>query len=171
LQRIGLIMNTWWQQLVDGLRQDFAGFPGSAEVFRIAIRLVVAAALGALLGYQREHTGKAAGIRTHMLVALGAAVLTAIPSVAGWTSSDASRIMQGLITGIGFLGAGTIVKHADEGHVSGLTTAAGIWTTAAVGMAAGLGREVLAILGALLALVILVLIPHISRGPDGGERH
>jgi putative Mg2+ transporter-C (MgtC) family protein len=82
------------------------------------------------------------------------------------TKSDVSRIMQGVVTGIGFLGAGTIIKHQDPNHVRGLTTAAAVWLTAAVGMTAGLGREGLAILGTLLALAVLILVPHVTQPDD-----
>ena len=87
------------------------------------MRLLLAVVLGGALGYQREHTGKAAGLRTHMLVSLGAALFMLVGVQAKMASADISRIMQGVVTGLGFLGAGTIIKHADEGHVRGLTTA------------------------------------------------
>jgi putative Mg2+ transporter-C (MgtC) family protein len=158
-------MSSWWERLVQGLAEDFSD-PGTAHVARAAVRLFVAALLGGLLGYQREYTGKAAGIRTHVLVAVGAALLVTVAQQAGMASADVSRIIQGVVTGIGFLGAGTIVKHQDPGHVSGLTTAAGIWLTAAVGITAGLGREWLAITATLLALMVLIVLPYVSRpGP------
>jgi putative Mg2+ transporter-C (MgtC) family protein len=153
----------WWQQLGQGIGEDFGDLPGPVTIARVFVRLLVAAVLGGLLGYQRQHAGKAAGIRTHVLVAVGAALLVAAAQQAGMTQSDLSRIMQGVVTGIGFLGAGTIIKHEDPNHVLGLTTAAGIWLTAAVGLAAGLGREFLAILGAFLALAVLILVPHFTH--------
>ena len=153
----------WWQQFGQGIGEDFGDLPGPATIARVCVRLVVAAVLGGLLGYQREHTGKSAGVRTHALVAIGAALLMAAAQQAGMTQADLSRIMQGVVTGIGFLGAGTIIKHQDPNHVRGLTTAAGIWLTAAVGLTAGLGREGLAILAALLALAVLMLVPHVTH--------
>jgi putative Mg2+ transporter-C (MgtC) family protein len=159
-------MSLWWERLGQGLTEDFSDLPETAHLARAAVRLLVAALLGGSLGYQREHTGKAAGIRTHVLVAVGAALLVTVGQQAGLSSADVSRIIQGVVTGIGFLGAGTIVKHEDPNHVGGLTTAAGIWLTAAVGLAAGLGREWLAITATFLALVVLILLPHVPRpGP------
>jgi putative Mg2+ transporter-C (MgtC) family protein len=160
-------MSPWWEQLGRGLAEDFSDLPESAHVARAVVRLLVAAALGGVLGYQREHSGKAAGIRTHILVAVGAALVVSLGQQVGMSSGDVSRIIQGIVTGIGFLGAGTIVKHEDPNHVRGLTTAAGIWLTAAVGMSAGLGREWLAIAATLLAFLVLVLLPHVHQhGPD-----
>jgi putative Mg2+ transporter-C (MgtC) family protein len=155
-------MNDW--------RQDFSDLTDGATVLRIVIRLAVAAVLGGVLGFQREATGKAAGLRTHIIVALGAAIATLVPTIGGMTTADASRVMQGIITGIGFLGAGTILKGRDESHVQGLTTAAGIWMTAAVGMAAGAGRLSVAILGAICALIVLVAIPHVPHSRDDERR-
>src|SRR5690606_41096028 len=113
---------------------------------RVLLRLVLAALLGGLLGWQREVNGKAAGIRTHMLVSMGAALIVMVGQQAGGNAADLSRGLQGLIAGVGFLGAGTILKtenRGDEGdQVKGLTTAAGIWLTAAIGASAGIGKEV-----------------------------
>ncbi|MEQ1905144.1 MAG: MgtC/SapB family protein [Pirellulaceae bacterium] len=106
--------------------------------------------------------GKSAGLRTHMLVSLGAALFVLIPQQAGMSDADISRVIQGIVAGIGFLGAGTILRGMNEGEVRGMTTAAGIWLTAAIGIAAGLGREVSAILGALLAFLILAALAGVS---------
>jgi putative Mg2+ transporter-C (MgtC) family protein len=124
---------------------------------------VVAAFLGGLLGYERERQGKSAGVRTHMLVAMGAALFVLIPQQAGVSTNDLSRVMQGLVAGVGFLGAGAIFMGKKEGDVRGLTTAAGIWVTAAVGVAAGLGRESTAVLSTLIALFILSVVPWVYR--------
>jgi putative Mg2+ transporter-C (MgtC) family protein len=97
-----------------------------------------------------------------MLVALGAALFVLVPQQAGVSSADMTRVLQGLATGIGFLGAGTILKKGEE--VEGLTTAAGIWLTAAIGIAAGLGREATAVLSTALALIILAALPRVGRG-------
>lgn|SRR5262245_47042510 len=153
-------MSTWWQQLNEGLREDFSDLGNPAVIFRIAVRLLLAALLGGIVGYEREHEGKSAGLRTHMLVALGAALFVLAGDLTGMLPADRSRVIQGIVTGIGFLGAGTIIKHADADHVRGLTTAAGIWMTAAIGVAAGVGREGLAILGTIFGLVVLTLIRH-----------
>ena len=120
---------------------------------------------GGLIGYERERTGKAAGLRTHMLVALSSAVFVLAPSEAEYVSGDISRVIQGVATGIGFLGSGTIIKQASEADVRGLTTAAGIWLTAAIGVAAGMGRIGLAVICAVLAWTILDLVSRFE-GPS-----
>ena len=156
-------MNEWWQEIWEVVAAEFSDLPTTTEFTRVALRLGIAAALGALLGLEREHSGKAAGMRTHMLVSVGAAILVLIPQQMHMTDADLSRIIQGVVTGIGFLGAGTILKStsASEETVKGLTTAAGLWLTAAIGITAGLGREASAVLSTVLALIILHLVPHI----------
>jgi putative Mg2+ transporter-C (MgtC) family protein len=123
---------------------------------------MTAAILGGILGYEREHKGKSAGMRTHMLVAIGAALFVLVPQQSGASEADITRVIQGLATGIGFLGAGTIIKNGSNEEIVGLTTAAGIWLTAAIGIAAGMGRESTAVLSTVLALVILTLMPRAS---------
>jgi putative Mg2+ transporter-C (MgtC) family protein len=120
---------------------DLFHLPDLAQLVRVLVRVVVAAALGGLLGAERERAGKAAGLRTHMLVALGA--------------GDLSRVIQGVATGIGFIGAGTILKRADSDEIQGLTTAASIWLTAAIGMAVGAGQLWLPVISAVAAWIIL----------------
>jgi putative Mg2+ transporter-C (MgtC) family protein len=119
----------------------------------------VAAALGGALGYERERTGKSAGLRTHALVAMGAALFVMAPQLMGATTDGLTRVLQGLLAGVGFLGAGVIWRDAASGGPRGLTTAAGIWLTAGIGMAAGLGRMGLAVLTAVLALIVLAALP------------
>jgi putative Mg2+ transporter-C (MgtC) family protein len=153
----------WWQGLLD----DFSDLPNLGQI----LRLLLAALLGGLLGFEREQWGKAAGLRTHMLVALGAALFVLIPQQMGESASDLSRVIQGLVSGIGFIGAGAILKQ-EKRKVQGVITAAGLWLTAAVGMAAGLGREASAVLGTVLALVILSVLPRVIRGGrDRGSTH
>lgn len=159
-------MTEIWNEVLATIRADFGDLPSVAEVTKVILRLTLAAFLGGLLGYEREQAGKKAGIRTHMLVALGSAFFVLIPVQAGITGGDLSRVLQGVITGVGFLGAGTILKGSQKGQVYGLTTAAGIWFTAAVGIAAGLGREASALLGTILALAILTLIPMIMKNEE-----
>jgi putative Mg2+ transporter-C (MgtC) family protein len=142
---------------------EFTDISQPAEIVRVILRLLIAAILGGILGYEREQQGKSAGIRTHMLVAIGAALFGLIPQHGGLSEGELSRVLQGLIAGVGFLGAGTIVKGSREEDVHGLTTAAGIWLTAAIGVAAGLGRETTAILSTVLALIVLSIIPKITR--------
>ena len=155
-------MTTWWQQVETTVWQEFADLPAAAGVTRITIRLLIAAILGGMLGFEREQKGKAAGLRTHMLVALGAALFVLIPQQAGVSDADLTRVMQGLVAGVGFLGAGAIIKGNGEEEIKGLTTAAGIWLTAAIGMAAGLGREATAVLSTLIALLILYIVPKLA---------
>lgn len=156
-----------WQQISDTVVAEFSDLPSVVEFTEISLRLVVAAVLGGLLGLEREQRGKAAGARTHMLVATGAALFIIIPQQLDMSPEGMSRVIQGIVTGVGFLGAGTILKSAKEETVKGLTTAAGLWFTAAIGIAAGLGREASAVLSAVLALVILHVIPRFW--PKEGE--
>lgn len=152
----------WWQQVVQTTVAEFSDLPDAAQFTRLVLRLLLAALLGGLLGLQRERHGKEAGVRTHMLVALGSAMFVLVPQQAGMETADLSRVIQGVVAGVGFLCAGTILKSSDE-HVRGLTTAAGIWMTAAIGLAAGLGRETTAVLSTLLALGIFALEAPIRR--------
>jgi len=144
------------------LREEFSDLPNVSEAVRVTVRLLIAATLGGALGYEREKSGKAAGLRTHMLVSIGAAIFVLVPQQAGVVPADLTRVLQGLIAGIGFLGAGTIVKgeSSDDASVKGLTSAAGIWLTAAIGVAAGIGRAT-AFLTTFLALIILTVVPRL----------
>lgn len=154
-------METWWQAILKTIGEEFSDLPDLEHMTRIAVRLIMAALLGGVLGYEREHRGKSAGLRTHMLVALGSALFVLVPQQLGVSDADLTRVLQGLVAGIGFLGAGTIIKGTSEEDVKGLTTAAGIWLTAAVGMASGLGREATAVFSTVLAFAILTTIPRI----------
>jgi putative Mg2+ transporter-C (MgtC) family protein len=144
--------------VLDILRAEFADLGDLGETTRVAVRPLVACALGGLLGLERELQGKAAGLRTHMLVAMGAALFVLVPQLAGMAIGDLSRVIQGVIQGIGFLGAGAIIKYQSERDITGLTTAAGIFMTAAIGVACGLGRLSTAVFGAVLAWVVLYLL-------------
>jgi putative Mg2+ transporter-C (MgtC) family protein len=130
-------------------------WPSSHILLVSFLRLGLAALLGAVIGLQRERVHSAAGLRTHMLVSVGAAffVLTAIEAGAG--VADVSRVIQGLVAGVGFLGAGAILKIGDRAEVHGLTTAASVWLTAAVGTGAGLGHLWLPAVGAIFGWCIL----------------
>lgn len=159
-------MDHWWQQVLATAAAEFSDIPDPAQATRIVMRLTLAALLGGLLGWEREAHGKAAGVRTHMLVSMGSAMFVMIALQTGAQANEASRVMQGVIAGIGFLGAGTILKESSEAgsapQVRGLTTAAGIWLTAAIGVAAGLGEEATALLSAVLAYGILRLVPWLT---------
>jgi len=163
-------MNDWWTQIARTVAAEFSDVPDAAQATRIVVRLGVAALLGGLLGWEREHAGKAAGVRTHMLVAMGAALFVLVAQQAGISPADNSRVLQGVIAGVGFLGAGTILKGDAEGQVKGLTTAAGIWLTAAIGVAAGLGREATAVLSTVLALAVLWALPVLQDAVTRSKR-
>ena len=152
-----------WDTIRNTVAAEFSDINDVEHLTRLVVRLGLAALLGGLLGLQRERAGKEAGIRTHMLVAAGSALVVFVPMQSGMDAEALSRVLQGLLAGIGFLCAGTILKLPTEEHVRGLTTAAGIWMTSAIGMAAGLGREVTAIVSTLLVLGILLLIGPIRR--------
>jgi putative Mg2+ transporter-C (MgtC) family protein len=152
-----------WQAIIDAVRDEFSDLPDLASVVRLAVRLGLAALLGGLLGWDRERLGKAAGLRTHMLVAVGSALFVLVPQQIGMTSSDLSRVIQGLVTGLGFIGGGAILKLTQERKVEGVTTAAGIWLTAGIGIAAGLGRGASAVLATLLAFLILAVLGPLER--------
>ncbi|HKX48827.1 MAG TPA: MgtC/SapB family protein [Candidatus Binatia bacterium] len=156
-------MNVVWEELA-------AGFPEAEAMARITVRLIVAMIFGAVIGIQRERAGKPAGLRTHMLVALGAAVFIIASGEFGMNADSISRVIQGLVTGIGFLGAGAILKLYDKRAVEGLTTAAGIWMTAALGVAVGLGRFGLALVATLLAWMTLSLVRQMEHILNRGAR-
>ena len=127
----------------------------------MVLRLLLAAALGAAIGYQRERAGKTAGLRTHILICAGAALFT-IGSLYGFGgAADPARVAAGVVAGIGFLGAGAIL-HRQGGIVEGLTTAATIWAVAAIGLAAGAGLYIISAVTAVVVLIVL-LLPHPIR--------
>lgn len=158
-------MDAWWHEVWLTLIAEFADITDAKQLTQITVRLLIAAVLGGVLGFEREQKGKAAGVRTHMLVALGAALFVLVPQMSGSQADAMSRVLQGVIAGIGFLGAGTILKGKvngeDDEQVKGLTSAAGLWMTAAIGVAAGMGRESTAVLSTLLALGIFSVMPRV----------
>ena len=137
--------------------------PDTTQLARVVVRLIIAAVLGWLIGAEREAMGKAAGARTHILVSLGAALFVIVPSEIGLREGDLGRVVQGLATGIGFIGAGTILKRTDRDEITGLTTAATIWLTAAIGLAVGVGQIWIAALCAAGARIILSVAPFGDR--------
>src|ERR671916_2386716 len=143
-------MDVVWEELLSGL-------PDARRLTHVLIRLLAATVLGAVIGFQREKAGKPAGLRTHMLVTLGTAVFVLACSGVGMSMEGLSRVIQGIVTGIGFIGAGSILKLSEERNIQGLTTAAGIWMTAATGVAVGLGSLGVAALSTLFTLIILTL--------------
>lgn len=146
--------------------------PDWQQLLRVGSRLLAAMLAGAVIGMQREQARKPAGLRTHVLVAVGTS-LYVIASVEYGMNHDAlSRVIQGVVTGIGFLGAGTILKLRDEHEIRGLTTAASVWMTAALGIVIGLGQFALALLATLLAWIVLSTFAkmegHINRADHDG---
>jgi putative Mg2+ transporter-C (MgtC) family protein len=140
----------------------------------VLVRLGVAALVGAIVGLDRERQGKPAGLRTHVLVSAGAALFVVAAAETGTPTADMSRVIQGVAAGIGFLGAGAILKLNDARQILGLTTAASIWMTAALGVAAGLGRLSLAGAAAVMTFATLSVLGWIERklwpGQDGDFR-
>jgi putative Mg2+ transporter-C (MgtC) family protein len=144
--------------------------PDMHQLVRVSLRLLAVMAIGTAIGLQRELTHKPAGLRTHMLVALGTAMFIVGAAEAGMSSSDVSRIVQGVATGIGFLGAGAILKLANEREIHGLTTAAGVWMTAAASAIAALGQITIALMGTLLGLLVLGMFRKLEKQLDHHAR-
>ena len=132
----------------------------SIEV-EMVLRLLLAVALGAIIGYQRERAGKPAGLRTHILICAGAALFTVASLYGFGAAADPARVAAGIVAGIGFLGAGAIIRRG-EGIVAGLTTAATIWVVAAIGLAAGAGLYLVSAVTTAVILIVLCL-PHPIR--------
>ena len=161
-------MDVVWEELLSGL-------PDARRLTHVLIRLLAATILGAVIGLQREKAGKPAGLRTHMLVTLGTAVFVLACSGVGMGEDALSRVIQGIVTGIGFIGAGSILKLDRERDIQGLTTAAGVWMTAAVGVAVGLGSLGVALLSTVFTVGILSFAQRYeprrdSERPAPGER-
>jgi putative Mg2+ transporter-C (MgtC) family protein len=152
-----------WDTITRTIASEFSDIGDLEQLTRMLLRLALAAFLGGLLGMQRERQGKPAGVRTHMLVSAGSALMVLVPHQMGMDDEAMSRVIQGLLAGVGFLCAGSIVKLREEEQVRGLTTAAGVWMTTGIGMAAGLGRDTTALLATLLVLAILMLEGPLQR--------
>lgn len=150
-------------QIGETLAREFA-LPNASAVTVITVRLLVAAALGGVLGLERERKGRAAGVKTHILVSIGSALFVLAPLLAGIDPGDITRVMQGIVSGIGFLGAGAILKLGTDERIKGLTTAAGIWMTSAIGMAVGMGLQLVAVVATLVALLVFWTIPRLMHG-------
>jgi putative Mg2+ transporter-C (MgtC) family protein len=153
----------FWPQVVAALRDEFSDLSDVDQLTRTALRLVLALTFGAMIGWERERRDAAAGLRTHMLVALGAAVFVLAFDLSDADSADLSRVVQGVVAGIGFLGAGAVLKLEKREQIHGLTTAASIWVTAAVGVIVGLGREGSALMITLLVLVVLAVLLRVEK--------
>ncbi len=149
------------------LAAEFA-MPGASVLLVSGLRLLLAAVLGGAIGYEREKKERSAGLKTHILVSVGSALYVMAPLYAGVSQADNTRVVQGVVSGIGFLGAGAILKLQRDMRVEGLTTAARIWLTSAIGVAAGLGNALLAIIATGVALFVTAVIPRLV--PDGGRK-
>jgi putative Mg2+ transporter-C (MgtC) family protein len=130
----------------------------------LLVRLSLAAGLGAAIGVERELRQKAAGLRTNMLIALGSAVFTVVSLEIARTGGTPDRIAAQIVTGIGFLGAGAILRSGRSIH--GMTTAATIWVNASIGMAAGAGLYTVAVSGTIITLIVLALLPYFEQRLD-----
>jgi len=146
---------TVWETVWQTAKGEFSDLGSAADLTQVLMRLGIALVLGGVIGFEREISRRDAGMRTHMMVAVGAALFVVVPLQAGFSQDNMSRVLQGLVSGIGFLGAGAVIKLSAQREVRGLTTAASLWLSAGVGMAAGLGREATAILSVVIALLIL----------------
>lgn len=144
-------MDLLWQDLTLGLN-DWE------RILRVLIRLLAAIAFGALIGYEREEAGKSAGIRTHILVTMGSAMFVVAGAAYGMSSDGLSRVIQGIVTGVGFIGAGSILKLTEKTDIRGLTTSAGIWMAAAIGVTVGLGALGIALIATILTLSVLRIL-------------
>ncbi len=155
---------------MDIILEEIVGtLPDLRHLVRVGWRLLVALLVGALIGHQRERAGKAAGLRTHMLVAMGTTLFVISAIEYGMAYDALSRVVQGLVTGIGFLGAGAIMKRTDELEIHGITTAAGIWMTAAVSIAIGMGQIVVGVAGGVLTWIVLAVLYKLE--PQGKARN
>jgi putative Mg2+ transporter-C (MgtC) family protein len=125
-------------------------------MLEMVLRLLLAAALGAVIGYQRERAGKQAGLRTHILISSGAALIALVSIYGFGSASDPARVAAGVVVGVGFLGAGVIL-HREGGIVAGLTTAATIWVISGIGLAAGVGLYVVATVATAIVLGVLIM--------------
>ncbi len=141
------------------------------------LRLSIALVLTGALGWERNRSGKSAGVRTHMVVGMGACFFMMLPeliiehyrSFGQPVQFDPIRVIQAVVAGISFVGAGTIFVSKDKDHVKGLTTAASIWTCTAIGMCVGLGKVMLPVAATVLLLVVLRVVRHFEPEVDEGR--
>jgi putative Mg2+ transporter-C (MgtC) family protein len=154
------------------LAHEFSDLHDLSEAAVLFARMLVTLLLSGLIGLERERRDAPAGFRTHMLVGLGSALFVMVPLEAGVAPADITRVVQGVVSGIGFLGAGAILKEGRGMQVRGLTTAASIFVTSAIGVTAGMGKVMTAILATALVLVVLSLLRRLERrfGLDNNGR-
>ena len=157
-------MEIVWQELS-------AGFADTDQLIRFAIRLLAAVVLGSIIGIERELAGKEAGLRTHILVTLGTCSVVLACTGYSMSTEGLSRVVQGIVTGVGFIGAGTILKLNAERDIRGLTTAAGLWMTCGVGVAVGLGELGLGLLCSVITLIVLGVLGKIDTIKPGDRQN
>jgi len=150
-------MDVLWEELTFGL-------PDRRQLIQVIVRLIASALIAGIVGYQREAAGKDAGLRTHILVAIGSTVFVLGCIGFGMREDAVSRVIQGIVTGIGFIGAGAILKR--ENKIEGLTTSAGLWITCAIGVLIGLGELGIAILAAIITFLVLAVVGRLERPLD-----
>ena len=148
-----------WETALATAASEFLDISDISTIVQVTIRLLLAILLGGILGYEREQQGKAAGLRTHILVCAGTAMLVLAAGPTDVLGDPMSRVIQGILAGVGFLCAGSIIKNDNKNDVHGLTTAASVWFTAAIGVVVGLGQPVLGFLSTLLAVLVLHCLP------------
>ena len=156
-------MDVLWQELTAGLNNF-------GQLERVLLRVITATLLGAIVGFEREKAGKPAGLRTHILVCLGTAIVVLACSGSQMGMDGLSRVIQGIVTGIGFIGAGSILKLNEERDIQGLTTAAGLWMTAAIGIACGLGTIGLSLIATIMTLIVLAVLRAIEARAAGHDK-
>jgi len=147
-------MDVLWEELTFGL-------PDRRQFIQVVVRLTASVLIAGIIGYQREASGKAAGLRTHILVSIGSTVFVLGCIGSGMHEDAISRVIQGIVTGIGFIGAGTILKR--ETDIKGLTTSAGLWTTCAIGVLVGLGELGIAIMAAIVTFLVLAVVGRLEQ--------
>ena len=140
--------------------QSWIGLLDLGQAIDLSVKILLALVLGGTLGFERERQHRPAGLRTFMLVSVGSCIFT-IVSAQGFVGADPARVAAQIVSGIGFLGAGEIIRNG--GTVQGLTSAAGLWAVAAIGMAVGTGQYLLAVLGAVAIVVVLGLLRRWSK--------
>src|SRR5678816_52266 len=145
------------------LQELSAGLNNFGQIERVLLRVIAATLLGAVVGFERERAGKPAGFRTHILVSLGTAIVVLACAGSQMSMDGLSRVIQGIVTGIGFIGAGSILELDQQRHIQGLTTAAGLWMTAAIGVACGLGTIGLALIATVMTLIVLGVLRAIEQ--------
>ena len=156
-------MEIIWEELTSGL-------PDARQLVHVLLRLLAASLLGAIVDRSESEQVNQLGLRTHTLVCVGTAVFVLSCSGVGMSLDGLSRVIQGIVTGIGFIGAGSILKLSEEREIQGLTTAAGVWMTAAIGVSVGLGSLGVALLSTLFTLIILALAGPLEHRAEGGPQ-